>query len=115
MAKENLANNYFDFDGFLAAIVRLTILSVDILGGQGTEQIQVSQQVNGVKNDRLNKEKDRVKNQEFRRKQIEAETFNEMRIEFNNRLLTIKQSKSKTPLRSREPSAYSKSGGRSTS
>ena len=33
LAKENLANNYFDFEGFKAALVRLTILSVDILGG----------------------------------------------------------------------------------
>jgi hypothetical protein len=33
VAKENLANNFFDFEGFKAALVRLSILSGDILGG----------------------------------------------------------------------------------
>ncbi len=32
-SKEKLAANYLDFEGFKAAIVRLTIISGDILGG----------------------------------------------------------------------------------
>lgn len=39
VAKENLASNFFDFEGFKAALVRLCILSGDILGGQGYEQL----------------------------------------------------------------------------
>jgi ATP-dependent 26S proteasome regulatory subunit len=32
--KEKMAINYVDFEGFKTALVRLTILSSDILGGQ---------------------------------------------------------------------------------
>ena len=31
--KEKIATNYFDFEGFKAALVRLTILASEVLGG----------------------------------------------------------------------------------
>ena len=37
--KSNLEVNYLDFEGFQAAIVRLTIIAGDMLGGQKEEQL----------------------------------------------------------------------------
>jgi hypothetical protein len=35
--KEKIATNYFDFEGFKAALVRLTILASEVLVGQSEE------------------------------------------------------------------------------
>ena len=38
-ARDKLITNYFDYDGFLVALVRLSILAGDVLGGQDQDQL----------------------------------------------------------------------------
>jgi cellulose biosynthesis protein BcsQ len=38
-ARDKLNTNYFDYDGFLVALVRLSILAGDVLGGQDQDQL----------------------------------------------------------------------------
>jgi hypothetical protein len=91
--KEKMAINYVDFEGFKTALVRLTILSSSILGGQEDRM----KEVDGKIKDYDHKLKDRVKHNVEKRQRVEKEIMASMRSEYEAKLAIITNTMSKSP------------------
>jgi len=87
--KEKMAINYVDFEGFKTALVRLTILSSDILGAQGDSNLKRKQELDGKIKDYDHKLKDRVKHNLEKRQRVEKDIMAEMRKEYEMKLALI--------------------------
>jgi len=103
--KEKMAINYVDFEGFKTALVRLTILSSDILGAQGDSNLKRKQELDGKIKDYDHKLKDRVKHNLEKRQRVEKDIMAEMRKEYEMKLALIQNTMSKSPNKKRLPSA----------
>jgi hypothetical protein len=73
-AKEKMNTNYFDYEGFKIALIRLTILSGDVLGGQDADQLVRKVELENKRREELSKQKTYLRNKEENRKKIEIET-----------------------------------------
>jgi hypothetical protein len=103
--KEKMAINYIDFEGFKTALVRLCVISSDIIGGLEDVNLQRKNENDSKIKDIDHKLKDRVKHNVERRQKVEKEIMAELRKEYETKLAIIQNTMSKSPNKKRLPSA----------